>query len=103
MACTAGLAAAPGRMAGQDASPAGYERWGATRLWGHTHTHAHTHTHTHTQVDDVIVALDESLRPAANGVAHGLRRLGRRVELVLEPKKMKWAFKVRLLLWPSVP
>lgn len=51
-----------------------------------------------TQVDDVIVALDEGLRPAASGVAHGLRRLGRRVELVMEAKKMKWAFKVGLLL-----
>uniref|UniRef100_A0A7S0X107 histidine--tRNA ligase n=1 Tax=Chlamydomonas leiostraca TaxID=1034604 RepID=A0A7S0X107_9CHLO len=45
------------------------------------------------QVDDVVVALDEALRPAANGVAQGLRRCGRRVELVLESKKMKWAFK----------
>lgn len=43
----------------------------------------------------MIVALDESLRPAASGVAHGLRRSGRRVELVMEAKKMKWAFKVR--------
>lgn len=45
------------------------------------------------QVDDVIVALDEGLRPQASGVAYGLRRAGRRVELVLESKKMKWAFK----------
>jgi histidyl-tRNA synthetase len=48
----------------------------------------------YTKVDDVIVALDEALRPAASGVAHGLRRAGRRVELVMEAKKMKWAFKV---------
>jgi hypothetical protein len=41
------------------------------------------------------VALDEGLRPAACGVAQRLRAGGRSVELVLEPKKMKWAFKVR--------
>mmetsp|Transcript_11488 Transcript_11488/g.20342 ORF Transcript_11488/g.20342 Transcript_11488/m.20342 type:complete len:499 (-) Transcript_11488:491-1987(-) len=45
------------------------------------------------QVDDVVVALDESLRPAAAGVAQGLRRNGRSVELVMEAKKMKWALK----------
>ncbi|MEW5298478.1 MAG: hypothetical protein WDW36_001596 [Sanguina aurantia] len=45
------------------------------------------------QVDDIVVALDESLRPAASGIAMQLRRAGRRVELVLEPKKMKWALK----------
>lgn len=46
------------------------------------------------QVDDVVVALDESLRAASAGVAQKLRRVGRNVELVLEAKKMKWAFKV---------
>jgi hypothetical protein len=45
-------------------------------------------------VDDVVVALDESLRAASAGVAQKLRRAGRSVELVLEAKKMKWAFKV---------
>lgn len=53
------------------------------------------HAAVFAQVEDVVVALDEGLRPAASGVAHKLRRAGRRVELVLEPKKMKWAFKVR--------
>lgn len=47
-----------------------------------------------TQVDDVVFALDESLRPAASGIAMRLRRAGRSVELVLEAKKMKWAIKV---------
>ncbi|KAL6764397.1 hypothetical protein V8C86DRAFT_2475392 [Haematococcus lacustris] len=45
------------------------------------------------QVDDVVVALDEALRADAAGVAQGLRKAGRRTELVLEAKKMKWAFK----------
>ncbi|KXZ54423.1 hypothetical protein GPECTOR_5g77 [Gonium pectorale] len=44
-------------------------------------------------VDDVVVPLDASLRPAAAGIASRLRRAGRRVDLVLEAKKMKWAFK----------
>ena len=47
------------------------------------------------RVDDVVVPLDGGLRPAAAGVATALRRGGRRVDLVLEAKKMKWAFKVR--------
>ena len=47
------------------------------------------------QVDDVVVALDEALRPEANGVASRLRKAGRSVELVLESKKMKWVMKVR--------
>lgn len=46
------------------------------------------------KVEDVVVALDESLRPAASGIAMKLRSAGRRVELVLEAKKMKWAIKV---------
>ena len=41
-----------------------------------------------------MVALDEALRPGACGVALGLRRRGRKVELVMEARKMKWAFKV---------
>ena len=46
------------------------------------------------QVDDVVLAMDEALRPEASGVASRLRKSGRSVELVLESKKMKWAFKV---------
>ncbi len=45
----------------------------------------------------MVVALEDQLRPAAAGVAQGLRRVGRTVELILEPKKMKWALKVRSL------
>lgn len=47
----------------------------------------------HAQVDDVVLVLDEAQRPAACGVAAALRAAGRRVDLVLEPKKLKWAFK----------
>ncbi len=43
----------------------------------------------------MVLALDEGLLPQASGVASKLRRSGRSVELVLESKKMKWAFKVR--------
>jgi histidyl-tRNA synthetase len=46
------------------------------------------------QVDDLVVAMDEGLREAASGIAQQLRRAGRRVDLVLEAKKMKWVFKV---------
>ena len=42
-----------------------------------------------------MVAMDEALRPAAVAAAQRLRRAGRRVDLLLEPKKMKWVFKVR--------
>lgn len=45
-------------------------------------------------VDDVVMAMDEGLRPVACGVAARLRKQGRVVDLVLEPKRMKWAFKV---------
>ncbi|WIA31672.1 hypothetical protein OEZ86_002583 [Tetradesmus obliquus] len=45
------------------------------------------------QVDDVIMVMDESLRPAACGIAARLRAAGRRVDVILEAKKMKWAFK----------
>lgn len=45
------------------------------------------------QVDDLVLVLDEPLRGKANGVAQALRRSGRTVDLILEPKKMKWAFK----------
>ena len=42
-----------------------------------------------------MVAMDEALRPAAIAAAQRLRSAGRRVDLLLEPKKMKWVFKVR--------
>ncbi|KAG1660039.1 hypothetical protein FOA52_010024 [Chlamydomonas sp. UWO 241] len=45
------------------------------------------------EVDDVVFALDETLRPAAAGVAALLRRAGRSVDLVLEGKKMKQVLK----------
>ncbi len=63
-------------------------------LWTHpSHTHS-THP-APAQVDDVVVAMDESLRPQASGVAMRLRKAGRAVELVLESKKMKWSLKVK--------
>jgi histidyl-tRNA synthetase len=37
--------------------------------------------------------MDKALAPAAAGVAMKLRKAGRRVDLVLENKRMKWAFK----------
>ncbi|GMH38453.1 hypothetical protein BSKO_06337 [Bryopsis sp. KO-2023] len=45
------------------------------------------------QVDDLVLVLDEPLRGKANGVAQFLRKSGRTVDLILEQKKMKWAFK----------
>lgn len=47
-------------------------------------------------MDDVVVVLDESLRATACSVATSLRAQGRSVDLVIEAKKMKWVFKVRL-------
>lgn len=47
------------------------------------------------RVDDVVHALEESLRPQACAAAAALRAKGRSVELVLEPKRMKWVLKVR--------
>ncbi|XP_024379468.1 histidine--tRNA ligase, chloroplastic/mitochondrial [Physcomitrium patens] len=45
-------------------------------------------------VDDVVMALEDSLRVPAAGVAARLRSKGRVVELVIEKgKKMKWVFK----------
>ncbi|CAI7906747.1 unnamed protein product [Closterium sp. NIES-54] len=44
-------------------------------------------------VDDIVVPLDESLNGAAASVAARLRQKGRRVDLVLENKRLKWAFK----------
>lgn len=43
----------------------------------------------------MVMPLDGALRGAASGIAQKLRRAGRSVDLVLEGKKMKWAFKVR--------
>jgi len=40
------------------------------------------------------MVMDESLRPAACEVAARLRKSGRTVDLILEPKKMKQVFKV---------
>ena len=42
---------------------------------------------------DVVFSMDESLRGAAMEVSSKLREAGRTVDLVLEPKKMKWVFK----------
>ena len=41
----------------------------------------------------MVMVMDESLRSEACSVAAKLRSAGRAVDLVLEPKKMKWAFK----------
>eukprot|EP01026_Neomeris_dumetosa_P028789 TRINITY_DN2332_c1_g1_i6.p1 TRINITY_DN2332_c1_g1~~TRINITY_DN2332_c1_g1_i6.p1 ORF type:complete len:517 (-),score=90.88 TRINITY_DN2332_c1_g1_i6:180-1730(-) len=48
---------------------------------------------TKNKVDDMVMAMDERLRGEACNVAATLRGSGRKVDLVLEPKKMKWAFK----------
>lgn len=46
------------------------------------------------KVDDLVLAMDESLMPAACAAAAKLRAAGRSVDVVLEAgKKMKWAFK----------
>ncbi|GAB4820264.1 hypothetical protein N2152v2_007310 [Parachlorella kessleri] len=45
------------------------------------------------KVDDLVMSLDESLRPQACTIAQRLRQAGRRVDLVLESKKLKWAFR----------
>ena len=42
---------------------------------------------------DLVVSSDESLRPAAMSVAQRLRASGRAVDLVLEDKRLKWAFR----------
>ncbi len=41
----------------------------------------------------MVMAMDEELRPQACEIAAQLRGAGRSVDFVLEPKKMKWAFK----------
>ena len=45
------------------------------------------------EVDDIVVALDPSLQKYTGQVATKLRSVGRRVDVVLEKKKMKWVFK----------
>ena len=45
------------------------------------------------RVSDVVFSMDESLRGAAMEVSSKLREEGRTVDLVLEPKKMKWVLK----------
>mmetsp|Transcript_7880 Transcript_7880/g.29189 ORF Transcript_7880/g.29189 Transcript_7880/m.29189 type:complete len:492 (+) Transcript_7880:393-1868(+) len=44
-------------------------------------------------IEDIVVALDEDLRPQAVSVASKLRAQGRKVDVVLQAKKMKWVFK----------
>jgi len=44
-------------------------------------------------VSDVVYGMGPELRAAAMNVANGLRSRGRRVDLVLEEKRMKWVFK----------
>ena len=45
------------------------------------------------EIDDVVFAFDAALVPAAIEVARHLRGKGRSVDLILEAKKMKWAFR----------
>ena len=42
---------------------------------------------------DVVVSLGENLRPAAMAVASKLREGGRTVDIILDNKKLKWAFR----------
>ena len=42
---------------------------------------------------DIVIAINEDLRSAAMSVATKLRASGRLVDLVLEDKRMKWAFR----------
>ena len=44
-------------------------------------------------VDDVVISLSPELRNAAISVATSLRNTGKSVDLVLEDKRLKWAFK----------
>jgi len=44
-------------------------------------------------IDDVVISLSPELRNAAMSVASSLRETGRSVDLVLEDKRLKWAFK----------
>ena len=43
--------------------------------------------------EDIVIPLDKNLRHAAMEVASKLRASGRSVDLVLDDKKMKWAFR----------
>ena len=43
--------------------------------------------------DDVVFPFSAELRPAAMEVADRLRKAGRSVDLVLEERRMKWAFR----------
>lgn len=58
------------------------------------------------QVDDVVVAMNDELRPIATRVASRLRSQGRNVDLLLQTKKMKAVFKVccrsSLLFWAKL-
>ena len=45
------------------------------------------------KVDDVVFPFDSTLREAAMKVAGRLRRSGRSVDLILEDKRVKWAFR----------
>ena len=44
-------------------------------------------------VDDLVFAFNADLRPAAMDVAARLRQAGRSVDLILEDKKVRWAFR----------
>ncbi len=44
-------------------------------------------------VDDVVFCFDAALRPQAMQIAARLRAQGRAVELILEDKRLKWAFR----------
>ena len=43
--------------------------------------------------DDVVFPFNAELRPAAMSVARALRQAGRSVDLILEDRRMKWAFR----------
>ena len=43
--------------------------------------------------EDIVIAINEDLRSAAMSVATKLRASGRLVDLVLDDKRMKWAFR----------
>ena len=45
------------------------------------------------RVDNVVFPFDESMRGAAARVASRLRELGHSVDMILEPKKLKWVVK----------
>lgn len=66
----------------------------------HPPTHPTIHPHPLTTpmqlkhaVDYLVVPQDEALRGAATALAARLRAAGKSVDLVLEPKKLKWAFR----------